>query len=358
MNKPMSRRKKTLIAILTVIAVVVFAALIITIFSRIERAHDIAPDGAGMALSRMSTEEADARLSTEEAYESNDSAEIASLYYNGQAYVYNENLATLLILGIDDPELTETGTARNTSQADLLLLAVFDPDAKTCTLLQLNRDTMSDVPTLDADGNYVGLRNEQIALAHTYGNGLEKSCENTVYAVSHFLYGIGIDNYFALTMDAIPILNDLVGGVTVTIEDDFTGVDPTLIRGETVKLSAENVEHYVRSRMYMAEDPTNLNRMKRQRMYMVGLVDALKDAVEQDSSFVLEAYSAISQSLVTDCSIDELSDYADRFSGYTLADIRTTDGEAIKGDKYIEFYVDEAALQELVLDTFYTPVEE
>lgn len=357
MKKPMSRRKRTLIAILIVIAAILFVVLIITISSRIERAHDAAPEGAGLALSRTSAEEADERLSSADIYEDNNSAETASLFYNGQAYAYNENLSTLLILGIDDPELTETESVRNTSQADLLLLAVFDPDTKTCTLLQLNRDTMCDVPMLDEKGNYVSLRHEQLALAHTYGNGLEKSCENTVYAVSRFLYGIGIDNYFALTMDAIPVLNDLVGGVTVTVEDDFTGIDPTLIQGETVTLSADNVENYVRSRMNMVEDPTNINRMKRQRTYMIGLVDALKDAVDQDSSFVIDAYTAISKSLVTDCSIDELSDYADRFSGYSLSGVLTTDGEAIKGEKYMEYYVDEEALQELVIDVFYTPLE-
>ena len=355
MNQPMSRRKKRLIAILIVLAVVLLAALIITISSRIELAHDKAPEGAGLALSRTSAAEADARLMEAGVYEDNDSAEIASLYYNGQAYNYNENLSALLILGIDDPELTETDAGRNTSQADLLLLAVFDPEAKECTLIQLNRDTMCDVPALDVDGNYVGLMNQQLALAHTYGNGLEKSCENTVYAVSRFLYGIGIDNYFALTMDAIPVLNDLVGGVTVTVEDDFTGVDETLVKGETVTLSAENVEHYVRSRMSMKEDPTNLNRMKRQRTYMVGLVQALKEAAARDSSFVIDAYTAISQSLVTDCSIDELSDYTNRFSDYTLKSIVTPEGEAVQGEKYMEFYVDEEALQQLVVDTFYVP---
>ena len=358
MNRPMSRRKKTLIVILAVLAIVILAALAIMISSRIERAYDAAPEGAGLALSRTSAEEAHARLSEADVYDSNDSAEIASLYYNGQAYSYNENLSALLILGIDDPELAETDTVQNTSQADLILLAVFDPDSKTCTLIQLNRDTMCDVPMLDADGYYIGLMNEQLALAHTYGNGLEKSCENTVYAVSRLLYGIGIDNYFALTMDAIPILNDLVGGVTVKIEDDFSAVDPTLVKGETVTLTAENVEHYVRSRMKMEEDPTNINRMKRQRTYMIGLVNALKKASARDSGFVVDAYSAIAGSLVTDCSIDELADYADRFSGYTLTEIITPEGESERGAEFMEFHVDEKALQELVVEVFYTPVEE
>ena len=357
MNKQMSRRKELLILILIGLVIAAVMAFIFILLSHVEEAYDAVPEGAGLALSRTSTDEVDARLSETGVYDGNDSVETTTLYYNGQAYAYNENLSTLLILGIDDPVLSETENARNTSQADLLLLAVFDPDTKKCTLLQLNRDTMSEVPALDVDGNYIGLATEQLALAHTYGNGLEKSCENTVYAVSHFLYGIGIDNYFALTMDAIPVLNDLVGGVTVTIEDDFSTVDPTLVMGETVTLDANNVEHYVRSRMNMVQDPTNINRMKRQRTYMLGLVDKLKEAVDQDSSFVLDAYSAISKSLVTDCSVDELSDYADRFSDYSLDGIRTTEGEAVKGDEYIEFYVDETALQELVIETFYVPVE-
>ncbi len=357
MKIDISRQKRRLKAMIWGASIILILVLLFMIAQRIERQHDTAPEGAGQALSRKTRAEADADLNESDPYEGNDEAEIASLYYNGQGYVYNENLTTLLIIGVDDPELVEYETARNTAQADLLLLAVFDSEKKTCTILQLNRDTMSDVPTLDKEGNYVGLVNEQLALAHTYGNGLEKSCENTVYAVSNFLYGIGIDNYFSLTMDAVPILNDLVGGVTVTIEDDFTGVDDSLVKGETVTLTAENVEHFVRARSGMKEDKTNLNRMKRQRTYMVGLVSALKKAINEKEGFVLEAYNAIAESLVTDCTVNQLSDYAERFSGYTMNEIQTPEGEAKKGEEFMEFYVDEEALKELVVKTFYTPVE-
>ena len=358
MNKHMSRQKKTLIICLIALAFVAAAVIVLILFERFELAIDKAPEGAGLALSRISAAEADARLSEQGVAEDNDSAETATLYYNGQKYVYNDRLSTLLIMGIDDAELVESESSRNTSQADFLLLAVFDQETHECTMIQINRDTMSDVPVLDDKGNYIGLQNEQLALAHTYGNGMEKSCENTVYAVSRLMYGVAIDNYFALTMDAIPVLNDLVGGVTVTVEDDFSDVDPALVQGETVKLNAENVEHYVRSRMNMKDDPTNLNRMRRQRTYMYGLVSALEKAVAQDSAFVIDAYTAIAGSLVTDCSIDELSDYADSFSGYRLSEIVTPKGEAVEGEKYMEFYVDEEDLQQLVLETFYIPVEE
>ena len=40
------------------------------------------------------------------------------------------------------------------------------------------------------------------------------------------------------------------------------------------------------------------------------------------------------------------------FRQYPVGD-RDHKGEAIKGEKYIEFYVDKAALQQLVIDAFY-----
>ena len=159
-------------------------------------------------------------------------------------------------------------------------------------------------------------------------------------------------------MDAIPIINDIVGGVTVYVEDDFSNVDSTLIKGTTVKLTAENVEHFVRARSGITEDPTNINRMNRQKVYLRGLGAGLKEAIAKDSSFVIEAYSTLSDSLVTDCSVDEMSDYSERFSGYTLSEIISPEGVATPGEKYMEFYVDESALQQLVIDVFYTLVEE
>ncbi|MGM9614334.1 MAG: hypothetical protein ACI3W7_02225, partial [Oscillospiraceae bacterium] len=69
-------------------------------------------------------------------------------------------------------------------------------------------------------------------------------------------------------------------------------------------------------------------------------------------------YAAVADYLVTDCSVDELSGYGEQLSGYTLSDIVAPEGEAVLGDTYMEFYVDEAALQQLVIDWFYVPMDE
>ncbi len=330
------------LAVIIAVLVLALAAGALFFFSWLEKKNDPVPEGAGLAPSR-----------TEPADGAEEEPEVPVLFYDGKQYVYNDRLSALLFLGIDDPELNESKLTRNTSQADFLLLAVFDPDKENCRLIQLDRDTMCEVPMLDFFGNSIGYEYEQLALAHTYGNGLERSCENTVNAVSRLLYGVVIDNYFALTMDAIPILNDLVGGVTVTVEDDFTGVDDTLVKGETVTLSAENVEHFVRARMAMKEDPTNRARMRRQRTYMTALFSALSSAMREDAAFALDAYSAMSGSMVTDCSVDSLNGYMLRFSDYQLSGIVTPKGEAVRGEKYMEFHIDEADLQKLVIETFY-----
>ncbi len=348
MGRHWSRRQRHLAYALAAVVLVAAAVGAYLLFSRLELAADPIPEGAGTALSRN-----DLPSPGEE-----EEGAVPFLFYGGRKYVYNTELSTLLILGIDDPVLgEEVVTLRNSSQSDFLLLAVFDPADETCIFLQLDRNTMCDVPYQDSFGKPMGYHYEQLALAHTYGNGLAPSCENTVHTVSRLLYGITIDNYLSLTMDAIPVLNDLVGGVTVTVEDDFTGIDDTLVKGETVTLTADNVENYVRSRMRMVDDDSNEARMRRQRTYMTGLFSAMSAAMKRDPSFALDAFGALEKSMVTDCTVDQLSAYVDRFDGYSVGGIFTLEGETRMGEVYQEFYVDEEALKKLVMDVFYTPAD-
>jgi LCP family protein required for cell wall assembly len=350
-------KTKTLKAILVAIAVVAVGAIAFVLATRFEASRDVAPEGAGTAASVTTVREDEESEEAVSPLEDTSEA-VNTIYYNGQPYVQNPNLSTLLLMGIDDYEVEESNTYRNSSQADFLLLAIFDSENKTCTLLQLNRDTMCDVPVLGALGDYIGLTTEQLALAHTYGKGLEDSAENTVNAVSRLLYNVPVDNYLALTMGGITILNDMVGGVTVTIEDDFTGVDDTMVQGETVTLMGEHAENYVRARYSMTDDATNIARLRRQRTYMSALTEALRASVKADSLFALELYSALADYIVTDCAVDALADYSAQLVDYTLSDIVTPEGEAVKGETFMEFYVDEDALQQLVIDLFYVPADE
>ena len=284
---------------------------------------------------------------------SEDSREVT--YVNGQAYALRD-LETILLLGVDKFEGETPEGYLNNQQADFLLLLALDKAGETCTPIQLNRDTMTEIQILGVNGEPAGTMTGQLALAHTYGSGEEDSCENTVLAVENLLYGMEIDHYVSLTMDGVALLNDLVGGVTVEVLDDFSGIDDSLMQGETVTLQGQQALTYVRSRGGM-EDSSNLHRMERQRQYLAALQQQLKAAVQQEDGFTLDALLQLNEYMVSDCTVNQLSDLGDSLATYQVGDILTTPGDAREGEEFMEFTVDEDALQQLVMDVFYEPVE-
>lgn len=271
---------------------------------------------------------------------------------DGVWYAPKQNQETMLLIGMDKMDPLEASESyNNNAQSDFLLLAIFDNTKETTTLLHINRDTMAQIPVLGVTGQPAGSITGQLALAHTYGSGLQDSCINTVNAVSDFLYGIKIDHYVAMTMGAVPYINDLVGGVPVTVLDDFSGIDDSLVEGETITLKGEQALHYVRIRGGL-EDSSNLNRMKRQQQYLESMAEQI-GKLDEDFSVSPQQISTISKYIISDCSIDTLSKMAEQFVDYPLQEMQDIQGEAIVGEEYMEFYADEAALQEQILDLFY-----
>jgi len=280
-------------------------------------------------------------------------AEDEVVEYNGKQYVLKDNVETFLVLGLDKFE--EDGALdsyNNNHQADFLMLLVFDNDAQTCTAIHINRDTMASVDVLGVAGQRVDTVTKQIALAHTYGNGKEVSCRNTANAVSKLLRNVDVDHYASVTMEAVSIYNDMLGGVTLEVLDDFSGVDDSLVKGEIVTLKGDATLTYIRARDGMA-DPTNVARMKRQKQYMAALYDQTKVAVADDEGLIARAAAAVSGYMVSDCSGNRLEELLNRLTRYELGGILEIDGKSVKGDQYMEFYPDEAALMKIVIDCFY-----
>jgi len=210
---------------------------------------------------------------------------------------------------------------------------------------------MLEIPVLGFGGRQAGTITRQLALAHTYGSGLEDSCENTRTAVSNFLNGIRIDHYISMNMDAIAILNDAVGGVRVTVTDDFSEIDPSISLGEQV-LKGEQAITFVRSRKNLG-DQLNRSRLERQNIYLNGFLLALNE--KNSDSFVMSVYEQVSPYIVTDCSANLISSLMRRYGGYTIAEIVTPEGEDILDQQYYAFYPDEAKLDQLIIRLFYAP---
>ena len=279
-----------------------------------------------------------------------------SLTYGGQEYPMKAHLQTVLLIGTDSTEAYEEVTEGvkpfyNYHQADFMTLLVLDTDNNTAEILQMNRDTMTDVPWLDVLGNYGGTEVKQLCLAFNYGDGGMKSCKNTVSAVSGLLFGAPIDHYIQIPMSAIGVLNDVVGGVPVTMEEDLTRIDPAFVQGAIVRLTGAQAEAFVRARMELDND-TNLARMQRQRQYLDSFQTCARAAFDSDSEFAVKLLEKLSEFLQSDLTAQQLSDLITRLDKAEISPIRYPEGELRLGERYYEFYPDEASLWEMVKNAY------
>jgi LCP family protein required for cell wall assembly len=267
-------------------------------------------------------------------------------------YFPRQDITVMLVMGIDEYGVVQSsGGSSNPGAADMVTLLIFDEKNEQTRVLNLNRDTMLDVSVLGINGRKAGTTFAQLAIAHTYGSGMEDSCENTRDTVSDFLYGITIDHYVSANMDAISLMNDAVGGVTVVVEDDFSNVDPSIPMGE-VTLNGQQAVSFVQTRRNLG-DQLNISRMERQNTYASGFLKALRRKMDESTTFSLTLYEQVAPYIVTDCSTTVLTSMIDRYADYEIVEIVTPAGENVKGDEYYEFYVDAQQLDDLILRLFY-----
>ena len=273
---------------------------------------------------------------------------------DGIDYFPRQDITVLLVMGIDEEGIVkDSGSYRNNGEADMVALLILDQSDETYTVLPLNRDMMLQMPALGIGGKEAGTFYGQLALSHTYGSGLADSAENTRKTVSNLFYGITIDHYVAMNMDAIGILNDAVGGVKVTVVDDFSKVDSTLTKGEVV-LNREQALNFVRTRKDVGNQ-LNLSRMERHKEYLLGLTAALSENLHGSDSFTVELYEEMSPYMVTDCSVNAISGLLQRCADYSMKGIVSIAGENKLGEEYYEFYADAEKLDTLILQLFYAP---
>lgn len=285
--------------------------------------------------------------------------------YNGQKYRYNENITSILCMGIDRKEWNEGEDVIGTSgQADMLMLAILDTQSGQARLWNISRDSMADVDIYDTEGNFAGTKNMQLCLAYAYGDGKEGSCQNTLRSVSRLLYGMPIQSYAALDLDSIVPLNDAIGGVEVTIHEEDI-LPEEFVAGTTVLLEGEEARAYVQSRRTELPDEaldSNNNRMERQKQYMMNFIQKALQQTKQDISTPVKLFQVAMEgdNMVTNLTVSRVSYLASVFANVNFNEesFGTVPGEVRKGEQYAEYHVDDQALYEMILDAFYCKEEE
>ena len=271
--------------------------------------------------------------------------------------VPKRNIRTFLIMGIDDT--ASRGRHYVTGgQSDVLDLLVVDYTNKTYRRLPINRNTVCQVRSYDMEWNDLGTMPMQIALSHAQGDGGEKSCENTVEAVSTLLYGMDIDYYIAVPIESIGVVNRLVGGVEVTIEDDFSATDPSLVMGKRLTLTDEQAVTFVRARMSMLNDDTNEGRMRRQEAFLESMREKMLERARANGSYALDVYNTLEAYMTTNMNGKAFSRMVNGLTECQSEGVVRIEG-TIGVDEFdtATFEPDPLSLRDAVIALFYRPAD-
>lgn len=292
----------------------------------------------------------ESRKAQREANESVRDTNSAYVTYEGKKYKYNSDLKNILFLGIDKREEFKFENAGHGGQSDCIIVLAMDQKNKKTTMLQLSRDAMTDVKIFSISGDYLATEKMQITAQYAYGDGGKRSCQLTKNAVSDLLYEIPIRSYISMNIEGIGIINDAIGGVNLTIPEDYTNIDPAFVQGQTVKMTREQAERYVRYRDTTVTGSNN-QRMERQTQFIRALFSQLKQSKNTQYD---DIWAAVQPHTVTDMKLEEVKALAT----YEIDEnILKVPGETVAGEEHDEYHVDTAALQKMIIDIFYIPVE-
>lgn len=268
---------------------------------------------------------------------------------DGVTWRYNTRLRTVLFMGVDTRAGAENKIGiGNNGRSDTLLLFVIDPDHESVQLITISRDTMTKVDVYDRDRNYLFSGKMQVTMQYSFGDSAARSCQLVKKKISNLLYDLPINYHCSLTLDGILAASDLLGGIKLTLEDDWTDIDPTYTAGSTITLKGEQLERFLRYRDIQVSGSNDV-RMSRHGWFIRQLFRQMGTVGSTGVDMLL---NKLDPYLETDLDADTIK----QLTSYHLSDeILKVPGETIRGKAHDEYYVDEEACKQMILDVFYIP---
>ncbi len=208
----------------------------------------------------------------------------------------------LLLIGID------ARPGESTGRSDTMIIVTLDPDGNVIKLTSIMRDMYVEIP---------GHKNNRINSAYIFG-GAELLMETI-----EVNFGIHIDYYIAVNFSMLGSLIDSIGGLTLTIEDDYymervnavikmdnkvLGIDINdglLTEPGEQLMTGKQAQAYARYRYGTADG--DFGRTQRQREVVSRIFDKLSDMT------VIELMSLVMDNagnVYTNIPLDELASYA------------------------------------------------
>ena len=277
--------------------------------------------------------------------------------YQGKKYRYNPNVVSIAFMGVDKENFDVKRDKHNIAgQSDFNLVIAFNTETGKTDFIAFPRDSLVDVDRYDSAGNFIDTEEMQLCLAYSYGDGGETSCENAARSMSRILYGVPIASYAVLNIDGISVLNDAIGGVTVTSTQTF---GDTFYEGETYTLMSELAEKYIRSRSGGID--SDAKRRERQLQYVKAFANQTIDMVQDDFGVVGDLYSAAQPYMETNIGLSQLTYSATTFlrtnASISFDNMVTISGTLQTGKGgYVETVIDKDAALKTVIDIYYTEI--
>lgn len=279
-----------------------------------------------------------------------------AIIWNGRTYEYNRNLSNYLILGIDTRKTAETpvGSA-SAGQADAIYLLSHDRAQGSVTVISIPRDTMTEIELFSKSGRSMGTGINHLSLSYAYGDGGHESCRLTEEAVSNLLYDVPVQSYCALSMDGMRILTESVGTVRVTVPNNSMAAEyPQYSEGAVIELDGAVTEQFLRYRNTVVTNSA-LERMERQQAYLDGFaVAAQQKMTAEGAGFAADLYLSLEPYMVTSMGKADFVALTESLMGGNAGENWTVPGEGEAGALHDEYHVDNDALYEKIIRTFYT----
>lgn len=277
-----------------------------------------------------------------------------TITYQGTKYAPNDKMVSVAFIGYDNAE-----TGGTTGQADTVIVLTMNLETGAVKAISIPRDTMVDVDEYVGDA-YIGQQTMQLCLAYSYGDGSVTSSEHVASLASRILYDVPISYYFTLNLEGIGPINDAVGGVTLTPLETIPGTD--VVEGVPITLWGDNALKYVRWRDSSnpeANTTSSLDRQERQIQYLRAFADQLLQNLTTDPAALVNLYNLAVQYSWTNLGVDEFTYLATQVlqNGLSSMEITSLPGEMVMGTNYAEYYLDKDGVRQIVIDTFYHPVD-
>ena len=324
-NKPSKRKKLIIILSLILIFVIVFVS---SFFIMVK-------------LGEIRLKNSLASAEKVEAQDTDDSFDV--IYHNGKKYKYNNDLINLLLIGVD----ADNKNKDYQGQADALYLVSVDNKKNKVKIISISRNTMCDFGMIGIDGQAYSTEHGQICLAYAYGNDDIQSSENCVEAVSNLLYGIPINGYYTIHLNAIKTLVDSVGGVSVEITENDADTKYYGSKGKSITLDGEAAYSYVQVR-----GNSNGPRVERHKKFINGFVRSAKRAVGKDLTLPFKLANKMKEYSVTDIELTSAVYLATEALNWKI-DFVNLKGKYDVEDGLETYTVDEEELKNMIIGNFY-----